>query len=154
MVKYSFTTGPEPIDAAGSKHNSAEPTARQTPLTITPTPSAEPPPTREPDTLALFRALPKRAQHQFLQLAIDAMELYGPAERAADTFLAISAWEIESGDQDRAEELYPQGCPHSATWTQHNAGCARDLIHYERSIIGRVAMLTPFVRISDTQIVL
>lgn len=42
----------------------------------------------QPDMLVMFRIFPKRAQHQFIQLAIDKMELDREAEQSADAFPA------------------------------------------------------------------
>ena len=103
----------------------------------------------EPDMLIMFRALPRRAQHQFIQLAIDELELDGPAERSADAFLASSAAQIEDGDAIRTSDLYPQGCTHSLTLLRHKVGCARDLLQQERFIMGRAAMRVPRVRVSE-----
>jgi hypothetical protein len=97
----------------------------------------------EPDMLVMFRTLPRRVQHQFIQLAIDEMELDGEAERAADSFLASSAWVIEDRDEYRASELYPQGCLHRQTWLRHKIACADEIIRLERRALGRTAMLKP-----------
>lgn len=101
--------------------------------------------------LVMFRAFPRRAQHQFIQLAVDEMELDRDAERAADAFLASSAWAIEDGDPDRASELYPQGCAHRQTWLRHKVACADTLIRLERIALGRSAMLRPRSKMSASQ---
>lgn len=105
----------------------------------------------EPDMLVLFRTFPRRAQHQFIQLAIDEMELDGAAEKSADAFLASSAWQIEDGDADRAVDLYPQGCTHRQAWLRHKVTCAHGLIRLELLAMGRTAMLTPRIRMSAPQ---
>lgn len=102
----------------------------------------------EPDILVMFRSFPKRAQHQFIQLAIDEMELDREAEQSADAFLASAAWQIEDGDEYRASDLYPQGCAHRQVWLRHKVACADALIQLERKALGRAAMLTPRVRMS------
>ena len=105
----------------------------------------------EPQTLVLFRGFPRRAQHQFIQLAIDEMNLDGEAERAADSFLISSAWQIEDRDPDRASDLYPQGAAHRQTWLRHKIQCADSILYLERRALGRAAMLTPQVRMSAPQ---
>lgn len=81
--------------------------------------------------LVMFRTLPRRIQHQFVQLAIDEMELDGPAEKSADAFLAHSAWEIEHGDDHLAGKLYPQGCTHQQTWLRHRVKYAEAIAFHE-----------------------
>lgn len=102
----------------------------------------------EPDMLIMFRMLPRRVQHQFVQLAIDEMELDGPAEKSADAFLTHSAWEIEDGDDHLAGELYPQGCTHQQTWLRHRVKCAEALVFHERQASGRRAMLQPRAKLT------
>lgn len=97
----------------------------------------------EPDMLVMFRTLPRRVQHQFVQLAIDEMKLDGPAEKSADAFLEHSAWEIEDGDNYLAGELYPQGCTHQQTWLRHRVKCAEAIVFHERQAAGRRAMRQP-----------
>lgn len=102
----------------------------------------------EPDILILFQTFPKRAQHQFLQLAIEELELDGAAEQSADAFLASSAWQIEDGDADRTSELYPQGCSHRQTWLRHKLACADEITRLERLAQGRAAMRMPRIRMA------
>lgn len=102
----------------------------------------------EPDMLVGFRFLPRRLQHQFIQLAIDEMNLDGPAEKLADAFLASSAWQIEDGDDRLAAELYPHGCTHQQTWLRHKVRCADALLSQERRAAGHRAMLKPRARLA------
>lgn len=97
----------------------------------------------DPEMLVMLRSFPRRAQHQFIQLAIDELELDGEAERKGDIFLASSAWLIEDGDELRADELYPRGCAHSQTWLRHKIRCAEAVAYFERLALGRTAMRKP-----------
>lgn len=105
----------------------------------------------EPDILILFQTFPKRAQHQFIQLAIEELELDGAAEQSADAFLASSASQIEDGDAERTSDLYPQGCSHRQTWLRHKVTCADEIMRLERLAQGRAAMRMPRIRMSAPQ---
>ena len=107
----------------------------------------------EPELLRMFRALPDKGKHQFLQLAIDAMELDGAAERTADLFLADLAWEIADGDEHSADNLYPHGAKDRQTWLENRAKCIRAVLYYERCEAGRSAMLAPVLRVSETSVI-
>lgn len=128
-----------------ARDGSASPSAHTTPALTQP---AMMDAAFEPNMLVMFRMLPRQAQHQFVQLAVDEMALDGPAEQWADSFLAESAWQIEDGDDHRASELYPQGCVHPQTWLRHKVRCAEALVACERQAMGRRAMMTPRARLS------